>query len=71
MRYYSTREAAKRIGIRPDTLQKAVWLGRVQAPTKGPGGAFLWALEDMQRASWALLRRAYDPGEEGNDHGRA
>ena len=63
MKYHSTRTVAKMLGIRPDALQKAIWLGRVPEPAKGPGGAFLWAEEDIQRASWALLHRAYEPEE--------
>ena len=55
----STREAAKRLGIPYSTLAKAVWDERVPAPARGPGGAFYWELVDLERASWALLGRAY------------
>ena len=52
-----TKEAAAMLGVRPGTLTRAVWEGRIQSPTKGPGGAFLWTDEDVERASWALLGR--------------
>jgi len=70
-RVFSTRQVACMLGVNTSRLQRAVWAGRVQAPAKGPGGAFLWTLSDLQRASWALLHRAYDPGREGDDDGRA
>jgi hypothetical protein len=53
----STREVAKLLDVRPGTLTRAVWEGRVPAPTKGPGGAFLWTEKDIHRASWVLRRR--------------
>ena len=64
-RYYSTKQVAAKLNIRPDTLQKAVWLNRVEAPIKAPSGAFLWTDKDIQRASWALLHRAYQPEQKG------
>ena len=57
MSYQSTRQAAKRLGISTSRLARAVWDERFQAPTKGPGGAFIWTEADLRRASWALLGR--------------
>jgi len=61
--FYGTREVAGLLGIKPDTLQKAIWQNRVDPPAKGPGGAYLWTFEDINRASWVLRRRAYQPAE--------
>lgn len=58
MRYRSTREAARTLGITPNALNRAIWEGRFDAPEKGPSGAYLWTREDIERASWALLHRA-------------
>lgn len=55
--FLSTAQAARRLGITPSSLSKAVWDGRVQAPAKGPNGSYLWTATDIERASWALLRR--------------
>lgn len=60
--FYSTRQVARLLGIKIDTLQKAVWLGRVDPPDKSPSGNFLWTIADLERASWVLLRRAFDLG---------
>lgn len=50
-----TKQAAARLGLRPGTLTRAVWEGRVRPPAKGPGGAYVWTEDDLRRASWALL----------------
>ena len=63
MRFYSTREVAGLLEIKPDTLAKAIWQGRVNPPMKGPSGQYLWTLRDIERASWVLLRRAFEPVE--------
>jgi len=55
--FYSTRQVAELLKIKPDTLSKAIWQGRVRAPQKSPGGQFLWTSEDITRAGWVLLRR--------------
>lgn len=55
-----TKQAAARLGLRPGTLTRAVWEGRVQPPGKGPGGAYIWTEADLRRASWALLGRDLD-----------
>lgn len=50
----STVEAAFVLNLRPGTLARAVWDGRVGAPAKGPGGAYHWSRDDLVRASWRL-----------------
>lgn len=55
-----TKQAAKILGVRPGTLTRAVWEGRVPQPAKGPGGAFVWIETDLRRAAWALLGRDLD-----------
>ena len=63
--FWSTRQAALKIGVKPDTLNKAIWQNRISPPPKGPSGCYLWTDEDINRASWALVHRAYESG--GND----
>ncbi len=58
--FYSTRQAAAFLGMKPDALQKAVWLGRVAPPGKSPGGQYLWMAADIERAGWVLLHRSVD-----------
>ena len=66
--FYSTPQVAGLLGIKPDTLQKAIWQGRVTQPMKGPSGHYLWTLRDIEHASWVLLHRACKPMEDkGND----
>jgi len=60
MTFFSTRMVAKILGISPSRLARAVWDERIEAPAKGPGGAFLWDEASIRRASWALLRRDLD-----------
>jgi hypothetical protein len=55
-----TKQAAAILGLRPGTLTRAVWEGRVQPPAKGPGGAYIWTDADLRRAAWALLGRDLD-----------
>jgi hypothetical protein len=55
-----TRQVASILGVRPSTVAKAVWDGRIAPPTRGPGGAFIWTEADLRRASWALLKRDLD-----------
>ncbi len=59
MRFIGTKEAARLLGISIGRLQQAIWKERFAAPQKGPGGAFLWGVEDLNRASWVLLGRAF------------
>jgi hypothetical protein len=57
MDFRNTREVARLLGISASRLARAVWDQRFAAPSKGPGGAFLWTAEDIERASWLLRRR--------------
>ena len=57
MPYRSTREVAHLLGIPPGRLAKALWDGRVEAPAKGPGGAYLWTDRDIEHASWIIRHR--------------
>jgi hypothetical protein len=66
--FYSTRQVAGLLNLKPDTLQKAIWQNRVKPPMKGPSGQYLWMLSDIERASWALLHKAYEPTE-GDENG--
>ena len=70
MDYQNTRQAAKRLGISVSRLARAIWDERFQAPTKGPGGAFIWTDDDLRRASWALLGHDLDEvaAGKGEDH---
>jgi hypothetical protein len=61
LNFYSTRQVARLLGLKPDILQKAVWLGRIDPPAKSPSGHFLWTELDIERASWVLLHKAYEP----------
>jgi len=63
MSYLSTKQVAAILDVRPNRLQLAIWDGRISAPTKGPGNAFLWTDTDIERASWALLRKPYKPAD--------
>jgi len=57
MDYRSTREVARMLGVNPSRLARAIWDGRLDAPAKAPGGAFLWTPRDVERASWLLRGR--------------
>lgn len=59
MEFYNTKQAAKFLKVSVTLLNQAVWVGRVQAPQKSPSGNFLWTIEDINRASWILHRRAF------------
>ena len=56
--YYSTPQAARVIGVTVSVLSRAVWDGRVRSPQKSPSGSYLWAPDDIERASWVLRRRS-------------
>lgn len=62
MEQRSTKQVAELLGIPPGRLARAVWDRRVAPPGKGPGGDYQWTLDDIRRASWALLRRDYKAG---------
>jgi len=64
-RMYSTRDVAKLLQIRPDALSRALWCGRLDPPQKNSSGDYVWTLHDVQRASWALFHRAYEPKQQG------
>jgi len=53
--------------VKPASLAKAVWDGRIDPPAKGPSGNYLWRLNDIEKASWVMRRRAFDglPEDEG------
>lgn len=57
---YSTKEVAKLLGVGLSCLSRAVYEDRIDPPQKGPGGAFLWGVRDIERASWALRRKSVD-----------
>ena len=65
MSFWSTRQVARLLGITPARLTKAVWDGRVDPPEKSPSGNFLWTVADIERASWRLLRKAFEPQNKG------
>jgi DNA-binding transcriptional MerR regulator len=65
--FYSTPQVAKLLGIKPDTLQKAIWQTRLNPPMKGPSGQYLWTKRDIDHASWVLLHKAYELAEESTD----
>jgi len=65
MDFYSTKQVAEKLGVRPQTLTTAIWNNRLDPPQKSPSGSYLWTDWDIQRASWALLKRAYEPNQSG------
>jgi hypothetical protein len=67
MTTYSTKQVAKILGVRPDKLSRAVWIGQIDTPEKSPSGDYLWSELNIQRASWVLLHRAYEPKGASND----
>jgi len=46
-KYFSTREVAKILSVRPDNLSRAIWLGRISQPAKSPSGNYLWTEKDI------------------------
>lgn len=60
--FYSTRQVAEMLGVSASCLSHAVWDGRIDPPAKSPGrGTFLWAKDDINRAS--LVLRSRDAGD--------
>jgi len=55
-----TKEAARILGLRPGTLLKAIWEGRLREPVRGPGKAFIWSDDDLRRAAWLLRHKDLD-----------
>jgi hypothetical protein len=70
MTYRSTRQVAGLLGVSVSRLTRAVWEDRITPPEKAPNGAYLWAEEDLRRASWALLGRDIDGFEDGHGGGQ-
>ncbi len=68
MSYKSTLQVSRILGVTVGRLSRAVWDGRISAPTKGPGNAFLWTKSDIEHASWVLLHKSYEPTE-GDENG--
>jgi hypothetical protein len=60
MEYRSTVEASRLLAVHPGRLGRAVWDGRLEAPVKGPGGAFFWTERNIRQACWVLLHRDLD-----------
>ena len=54
--FYSTRQVARFLNIKPDALQKAIWQGRIKPPLKSPSGNYLWTIKDVESAAWVLHR---------------
>ena len=55
-KYYSTRQVAEVLQIKPDLLQKAIWQSKVTPPPKGPGGNYLWSYAHIEAAAWSMGR---------------
>ena len=68
MQQYGTRQAAQALGIRPSTLSRAIWDGKVRAPVKGPGGAYVWSVGDIESAAWSMRR--YPQFKQWHERGR-
>lgn len=65
MDFLGTKQVARLLEIQVSRLQQAIWYERLTPPpVKGPGGAFLWTQEDIERASWQLLGKPYKPRRE-------
>ena len=52
--FYSTRQVAGLLNIKPDTLAKAIWQNRVTPPPKSPSGQYLWTIAYIESAAWAM-----------------
>jgi len=46
----TTRQVAMELGLRPSTLNRAVYEGRVPAPPKSSAGNYLWRPKDVEAA---------------------
>ena len=55
-----TKQVAALLGVRPNTISRAIWEERLAPPAKGPGGCFVWGRSDVERASWVLRHRSAD-----------
>jgi hypothetical protein len=62
MIFKNTKQVAILLGVSINKLQRACWLNQINPlPQKSQAGDFLWTEEDIQRASWQLLHKAYRP----------
>ena len=62
MSFFSTLQVSRILGISISRLSRACWLEQiVPLPQKTPAGNFLWSIEDINRASWVLCRKAFEP----------
>lgn len=61
MDYFSTREVARLLDVSVSLLTKAVWSGKIDPPLKSPSGNFLWTPADINRASWVLRHKSFEP----------
>jgi hypothetical protein len=55
--YQGTKQVAAEIGVRPTTLLRAVWDGRIPPPPKNSAGDFCWRRIDVCRAAKVFGRR--------------
>ncbi|MFC1739476.1 hypothetical protein ACFL1G_10570 [Planctomycetota bacterium] len=68
-KFFSTKQVASILILKPDYISKAVWQERIEAPAKSPSGNYLWMIKDIERASWVLLRKPYKPAD-SKDNGK-
>jgi len=52
---YTTKEAARALGMKPASLVSAIWNDQIKPPKKH-GRNYLWLMSDIESASWALRR---------------
>ena len=57
----NTKQAAKILHLRPNSLNQLVWNGDVPEPPRDPGNRFLWDDAAIDAASRALYGRPYRP----------
>lgn len=55
---FSSRQAAKLVGVQVDLLYADLRNGRIPEPGKNPNGNFEWTVADVERAK-SLPRRSY------------
>lgn len=67
--FFSTRQVAEILGVKPDTLSKAIWTGRLKSPLKSPSGSYLWTKQDIEKAAWALHQWNEYKTWEGSNNG--
>lgn len=60
--YQSSRQVAEEIGLRPSTLLRAVWDGRIPQPPKNQAGDFCWRRVDVRRAAAVFKARGVKAG---------